>query len=116
MRNVVWLVVVAALAMVLGGGGPAVAGAGGEGSGWGNDGNGQLGDGANVDRASAVSTSGLGNVVQISAGEAFSMAVTTTGSVFAWGDNEFGNFGVATPHPSEYSPVQVTALRGVAQV
>jgi len=116
MRNVVSLVAAAALAIVLCGGGPAVAVTPGQVSGWGNDGNGQLGDGANVDRASAVSTSGLGNVVQISAGEAFSMAVTATGSVFAWGDNEFGNFGVATPHPSEDSPVQVTVLSGVTQV
>jgi alpha-tubulin suppressor-like RCC1 family protein len=111
-----WLVAVAALAVALCGSGRAVAVTPGQVRAWGNDGNGQLGDGANVDRASAGATSGLTNVVQVSGGEAFSMAVTATGSVFAWGDNEFGNFGVPTPHPSEYSPVQVTGLSGVKQV
>jgi alpha-tubulin suppressor-like RCC1 family protein len=116
MRNVGWLIGVAALALVLCGSGTAAAVTPGQVSAWGSDGNGQLGDGANVDHASAVSTMGLANVVQVSGGEAFSMAVTATGSVFAWGDNEFGNFGVSTPHPSEYTPVQVTALSGVKQV
>ena len=116
MGNAVWRVAVAALAVVLCGGGTAAAVTPGQVSAWGSDGNGQLGDGANVDRASAVSTSGLGNVVQVSAGEAFSMAVTATGSVFAWGDNEFGDFGVPTPHPSESTPVQVSGLSGVKQV
>jgi alpha-tubulin suppressor-like RCC1 family protein len=116
MRNVGWLVTVTALAAVLCASGTAMAVTPGQVVAWGNDGNGQLGDGANLDRASAVSTTGLGNVVQVSGGEAFSMALTATGSVFAWGDNEFGDFGVVTPHPSEYSPVQVTALSGVKQV
>jgi alpha-tubulin suppressor-like RCC1 family protein len=116
MRNVVRLIGVATLALVLCGSGNAVAVTPGQVGAWGSDGNGQLGDGGNLDRASAVSTRGLGNVVQVSGGEAFSMAVTATGSVFAWGDNEFGNFGVSTPHPSESSPVQVTALSGVRQV
>ena len=85
-------------------------------SAWGDDANGELGDGANVDHASAVSTRGLADVVQVSSGEAFSMAVTATGSVYAWGDNEFGDFGIPTPHPSEPLPVQVTGLSGVKQV
>jgi Regulator of chromosome condensation (RCC1) repeat len=116
MRKVGWLVTVTALAGVLCASGTAMAVTPAQVVAWGNDGNGQLGDGANVDHASAVSTTGLGNVVQVSGGEAFSMALTATGSVFAWGDNEFGDFGVVTPHPSEYSPVQVTALSGVKQV
>jgi hypothetical protein len=80
MRNVGWLVTVTALAVVLCAGGTAMAVTPGQVVAWGNDGNGQLGDGANVDHASAVSTTGLGNVVQVSGCEAFSMALTATGS------------------------------------
>ncbi len=115
MRSVVRLIA-ATLVMAVCGGGTAVAVTPGQVRAWGDDGNGQLGDGANIDQAKAVSTGGLGQVVQISAGETFSMAVTATGSVFAWGDNEFGDFGVSTPHQSEYSPVRVTGLSGVKQV
>lgn len=115
MRSVLRLIV-ATLVMAVCGSGTAVALTSGQVRAWGDDGNGQLGDGANTDQAKAVPTGGVGQVVRISGGETFSMAVTATGSVFAWGDNEFGDFGVVTPHPSEYSPVQVTGLSGVKQV
>jgi alpha-tubulin suppressor-like RCC1 family protein len=95
---------------------PAAALTPGQVTAWGDDGNGQLGDGQNVDHPSPVTTQGLSNVVQVAGGEAHSMALTAGGSVFAWGDNEFGDFGVVTPHPSMTTPVQVTGLSGVKQV
>jgi alpha-tubulin suppressor-like RCC1 family protein len=109
------LAVVAVLAVACGSG-TAVASGAGTVAAWGNDGNGQLGDGSFVDRATAVATRDLSDIVQVSAGEAFSMALTATGSVFAWGDNEFGDFGVPTGHPSEFLPVAVTGLHGVKQL
>jgi alpha-tubulin suppressor-like RCC1 family protein len=37
-----------------------------------------------------------GPIVQIAAGSSFSMALTSTGQIFTWGDNRFGELGVAT--------------------
>lgn len=83
---------------------------------WGANSNGQLGDGTTQDRPAAVATRAPADVLSVAAGEAFSMAVTASGSVLAWGDNEFGNFGVQTPHPSEAVPVPVATLHGVKQI
>jgi alpha-tubulin suppressor-like RCC1 family protein len=115
MRKLALLIVVV-LTVALAGANAAAAVSPGSVSAWGDNSNGQLGNGANLDHPSAVTTQGVGNVVEVSAGEAFSMALTASGSVFAWGDNEFGDFGVVTPHPSAILPVQVTALSGVKQV
>ena len=81
---------------------------------WGNNTDGQLGDGSTADRSAAVDVSGLATgVAAISLGNAHSCAVTTEGGVKCWGRNLEGQVGdgtsgqTATPRPA---PQDVVSL------
>src|SRR5260370_39775719 len=58
-----------------------------------------------------------GTVTQIAAGWAFSLALTSTGAVYAWGYNGNGELGTtssdscSTLHPCAKTPVEVSARR-----
>jgi alpha-tubulin suppressor-like RCC1 family protein len=55
----------------------------------------------------------LGNVVAISAGNRFAMALTAGGQVYAWGDNSYGSVGQNSDRPITYSSaVLVKAVNG----
>jgi alpha-tubulin suppressor-like RCC1 family protein len=78
---------------------------------WGSNKEGQLGDGtSNNFRTRPVSTIGLRGVVSLAAHEAGSLALRTdgapTGSVWAWGSNDSGQFGDGSTKDRE-SPVHV---------
>lgn len=63
-------------------------GSGGDVYAWGNNFTGQLGDGTTRDHAAPVPVpipAGVGRVIQVSAGYAFSVAVTSSGRVLTWG-------------------------------
>jgi len=61
---------------------------------WGSDSNGQLGDDAILANKSApVQVEGLAGVMEVCAGGYHSMALTTGGSVYAWGWDAFGQLG-----------------------
>jgi len=61
---------------------------------WGYNFYGQLGDNTKTDRHSPVDVSGLPtNVVTISAGDAHTCALTSTGGVKCWGSNDHGQVG-----------------------
>jgi len=81
---------------------------------WGNNPFGQLGDGTNLIRTTAVDVSGLTSGVQsVFAGGAHSCALTVGGQVKCWGNNAFGQLGSgqsATQLPSARSPVDVVGL------
>lgn len=63
----------------------------------GQDRYGQLGDGTiGGGSASPVAVSGLSHVVSISAGNLFSAAMESDGSVWTWGDNAWGQLGLGT--------------------
>ncbi len=79
---------------------------------WGNNGNGQLGDGTNTARTSPVQVIQLTGVVGISAGVAFSVALKSDGTVWAWGTNGAGQLGDGT-NAQRLSPVQVARLTNV---
>src|SRR6266545_4128308 len=84
---------------------------------WGNDGNGQLGDGTagiGVDEPQLVSGGFLWK--QITAGVALTCAIRSNDQAYCWGQNnegETGNGGVITPQPT---PQQVSATLSFAQI
>jgi len=81
--------------------------------GWGNNGSGELGDGTTTDRPTPVQVSGLGpgsGVVDIAAGETFSLALKADGTVLAWGNNQSGELGDGTAPTDQHTPVQVSGL------
>ena len=85
---------------------------------WGENGNGQLGDGRTNERSTfPVTVNGLSGVVAVAAGNEFSLALLSDGTVMAWGHNSDGQLGTATPYGAKVDvPVAVGGLNGVAAV
>lgn len=87
---------------------------------WGSNFNGELGNGANADRATPVQV-GAGiaafntHVVAVSAGSYHNLALTDDGKVWAWGYNGYGELGDGTTTKRNV-PVQVKAVAGGAQL
>jgi alpha-tubulin suppressor-like RCC1 family protein len=74
---------------------------------WGSNGQGQLGNGRNTLASTRpVQVPGLFNVIQVAAGDAHSLALTSGGMVWAWGENTFGRLGDGTTQDRS-SPVPV---------
>jgi alpha-tubulin suppressor-like RCC1 family protein len=66
---------------------------------WGNNSMGQLGTGNNAGTTTPNVTPvqvSAGPYVRLAAGEAYSLALTADGTLFAWGANEAGQLGIAT--------------------
>jgi alpha-tubulin suppressor-like RCC1 family protein len=90
---------------------------------WGEDGNGQLGDGAGLTAGCKCdehprAVPGLAGVMAISAGRAWAMALRGDGSVEAWGDSSGGQLGAA---PSATActclgPAAIPGLRAVRSI
>jgi alpha-tubulin suppressor-like RCC1 family protein len=81
---------------------------------WGGNGNGQLGDGTTTTRTTPVPVNlpAGTTVTQVSAGTAFSLALTSTGQVLAWGINRDGELGNGSTQRSS-TPVPVALPSGV---
>ena len=74
---------------------------------WGENSNGQLGNGTNVVTSSPVSVvGGFTNWVQVSAGGAHTAAIRANGTAWAWGAGSFGRLGDGTI-VTKSSPVSV---------
>jgi len=82
---------------------------------WGDNENGQLGDGSTVTSDVPVAVTGLKGVKAVAAGGAHSLALLTNGTVMAWGDNENGQLGDGTLKESDV-PVAVTGLKNVKAI
>jgi alpha-tubulin suppressor-like RCC1 family protein len=83
---------------------------------WGRNNYGQVGDGTdNNIRQSPVQVPELTDVVAITAGDYFTVALTSTGYVWAWGYGVSGRLGNSSQdnHPT---PVQVSSLSGVMAI
>jgi alpha-tubulin suppressor-like RCC1 family protein len=80
---------------------------------WGNNVDGQLGNGTTTERHVPVKVSNLqAPAVEIAAGgDANACVLLSVGSVLCWGGNDFGQLGNGTKTPS-HVPAQVTGLTG----
>jgi alpha-tubulin suppressor-like RCC1 family protein len=80
---------------------------------WGYNFDGQLGDGTTTGRGTPVRVilPGGAKAVAVAAGSSHSLAVTTTGMVYAWGSNEYGQLGDGTT-TDRHSPVAVKLPAG----
>ena len=76
---------------------------------WGDNYNGQLGDGTTVDSSVPVQVQGITDAVAISAGQNHSCALLGSGSVNCWGFNSYGELGNGTTAHSSV-PVQVQGI------
>jgi len=84
--------------------------------GWGSDFFGELGDGTTQDTSVPVRALGIADSVrQIAAGSAHSLALTTRGEVWAWGDNTTGELGDGTT-TAHHLPQRVPGLTGVVAI
>ncbi len=85
---------------------------------WGNNSNGQLGDGITESKpfpVQVIAPEGVGtlkNVIALSAGAHHSLALLADGTVWAWGNNNRGQLGVSSI-PNSYTPIQVGSAEGV---
>ncbi len=83
---------------------------------WGDNSNGQLGLGyLNLDRTIPVQVPGLVGVTNVAAGSAYTVAVKTNGTVWAWGQNINGQLGDNTTF-AKSSPVWVSGISNVTAV
>ena len=74
---------------------------------------GQLGDGNQSSQFTPVATQNVDNVIAIAAGSTHSMALDTSGAVWAWGDNFYGQLGDGS-RVDRGNPVQVRRLNDVS--
>ncbi|HKC29616.1 MAG TPA: Ig-like domain repeat protein [Jatrophihabitans sp.] len=84
---------------------------------WGANGSGQLGDGSKTTRTEPVAVAfppGT-QVEQVAAGSNHALAILSDGSVYAWGDNTYGELGDGSNTNSK-SPVRVTLPPDVVPV
>jgi Regulator of chromosome condensation (RCC1) repeat len=58
----------------------------------------------------------LQNVVEISAGDEFDLALLSSGKVVAWGKNESGQLGDGTTGATQFVPVEVHNLSNVKAI
>ena len=83
---------------------------------WGGGESGQLGNGANANSSTVVSVSGLTAVATaIAAGDHHNLALLNTGTVMAWGQNNFGQLGDGTT-TNRNTAVAVSGLSGVSAI
>lgn len=84
---------------------------------WGYNFDGQLGDGTTANRLTPVRVilPGGAKAAAVAAGSNHSLAVTTTGKVYAWGSNEYGQLGDGTTR-DRHRPVAVRLPAGARVV
>jgi alpha-tubulin suppressor-like RCC1 family protein len=86
---------------------------------WGYNANGQLGLGTADSTAhktpAQVTANGIANIIAISAGDNHTLAVDSSGNVWAWGANSYGQIGDGTT-TQRTSPQQLSSLANIVAV
>ncbi|SFJ77663.1 Alpha-tubulin suppressor [Paenibacillus sp. UNC496MF] len=82
---------------------------------WGNNWEGQLGDGTKEGRVTPVQVKSLTDVIEVAAGNWYSLALKSDGTVWAWGDNTYGQLGDGSTIDRN-TPVQVQSLDSVVAI
>ena len=77
---------------------------------WGNNVNGEPGNGTSIEHSSPVAVSGITNAIQISASAAHTCAVLSDGTVKCWGFNVFGQLGNGTTGVRKLTLVRVSGI------
>jgi alpha-tubulin suppressor-like RCC1 family protein len=77
---------------------------------WGDNEDGQLGDGTGSNSDVPVTVHGLSEVVAITADQNSSLALLKNGTVMSWGYDGEGALGQGSDHPSQYLPAPVSGL------
>jgi alpha-tubulin suppressor-like RCC1 family protein len=83
---------------------------------WGDNGNGQLGDGNTSDSHVPVQESTASNWAAVAAGYNYTCAIKTTGTLWCWGDNGNGQLGDGTTNGSDVPVQETTAASNWAAV
>ncbi|MDT4953778.1 MAG: hypothetical protein QOJ02_1916 [Acidobacteriota bacterium] len=83
---------------------------------WGDNSQGQLGNGTTNGSSYPVLVSNLFSVRNIAAGGNHNVALKNDGTVWTWGDNRAGQLGDGTNVPSRNTPVQVRGLTNVIDI
>ncbi|MQY08047.1 RCC1 domain-containing protein [Actinomadura macrotermitis] len=84
---------------------------------WGDNSQGQLGDGTTVSRPSALTkVSGLTGVKAVAAAGTFSVALKSDGTVWTWGGNAHGQLGNGSTAAKSTVPVQVPGITNAVAV
>jgi len=79
---------------------------------WGDNSEGQLGDGSRIDRSFPLPVRGLDDVVGISAGSYHNLALLADKRVMAWGNNQEGVLGDGSTARRRLKPVAVAGIGG----
>jgi alpha-tubulin suppressor-like RCC1 family protein len=84
---------------------------------WGDNSQGQLGDGTTTNRPSSLTkVSGLTDVKAVAAAGTFSVALKTNGTVWTWGSNNHGQLGNGGSAAGSAVPVQVSGITSAVSI
>jgi 6-phosphogluconolactonase (cycloisomerase 2 family)/alpha-tubulin suppressor-like RCC1 family protein/fibronectin type 3 domain-containing protein len=87
--------------------------------GWGYNSYGQLGDGTFTTRTTPVQVNTVSGITAIAAGganESYTVALKNDGTVWAWGNNSYGQLGDGSTTTNRSTPVQASGLSGVTAI
>jgi len=82
---------------------------------WGNNSEGEIGDGTNENRFTPVPVSGDLTFRALGGGDAFMCGITTKGSTWCWGSNRSGELGDPSL-PAQAAPVRIDGLPEISKI
>jgi uncharacterized repeat protein (TIGR02543 family) len=83
---------------------------------WGNNMDGQLGNGSYLTSTVPVKISALQGVTAVAAGDYHSLALRNDGTVWSWGYNNYGQLGDGTDRQASNIPIMVKGLSGIIAI